>query len=152
MKDIDIEKRAQAAMANFKNGCNCSQSVLTAFGDLLNMSEDELMRLGSPFGGGIAGTRHVCGAVNAMLMINGMLDGYTKTEGDKKTHYSECRELMDKFAAQTGSIICKELLGIRADLAKDPAPRTPDYYAARSCHEYCYTAAKLIAEKLSKEG
>ena len=45
--------RREQAMAYFKQGFNCSQSVLRAYSDLFDMPEDELMKAGQSFGGGM---------------------------------------------------------------------------------------------------
>ena len=42
--------RREQAMAYFKQGFNCSQSVLRAYSDLFDMPEDELMKAGQSFG------------------------------------------------------------------------------------------------------
>ena len=44
--------RREQAMAYFKQGFNCSQSVLRAYSDLFDMPEDELMKAGQSFGCG----------------------------------------------------------------------------------------------------
>ena len=56
--------RREQAMAYFKQGFNCSQSVLRAYSDLFDMPEDELMKAGQSFGGGMGRLRLVCGAVS----------------------------------------------------------------------------------------
>ena len=53
--------RREQAMAYFKQGFNCSQSVLRAYSDLFDMPEDELMKAGQSFGGGMGRLRLVCG-------------------------------------------------------------------------------------------
>ena len=49
--------RREQAMAYFKQGFNCSQSVLRAYSDLFDMPEDELMKAGQSFGGGMGRLR-----------------------------------------------------------------------------------------------
>lgn len=67
--------RREQAMAYFKQGFNCSQSVLRAYSDLFDMPEDELMKAGQSFGGGMGRLRLVCGAVSGMFMVAGALTG-----------------------------------------------------------------------------
>ena len=68
---------AEKACNNFKIGYNCAQSVLLAFADKVNLSEDTALKLASSFGGGMGRLREVCGAVSSMFMIAGLLQGYT---------------------------------------------------------------------------
>ena len=61
--------RREQAMAYFKQGFNCSQSVLRAYSDLFDMPEDELMKAGQSFGGGMGRLRLVCGAVSGICLL-----------------------------------------------------------------------------------
>ena len=65
--------RREAARANFLNGYNCSQSIILAFEDLLPMEKSQLLKISSPFGGGMGRLREVCGSVSGMFMIVGLL-------------------------------------------------------------------------------
>jgi C_GCAxxG_C_C family probable redox protein len=108
-KELSPEEKAAAAERNFLSGCNCCQSVLLAFADELGQDADTLMRLGSPFGGGIGRLRETCGTVTGMLMVYGWLRGYTD-HADKPAHYERVRALVKEFTEKNGSIVCRELL------------------------------------------
>lgn len=143
----DADKKAELAETNFKTGCNCAQAVLLAFQAEIGLDEDTLMRLGAPFGGGMGRMREVCGAVTGMLMVLGLLKGYTKTEGDKSAHYATVRKLADAFRQANGSILCRELLaGTAVKPGVDPESRTPEYYKKRPCACYCADAARILFE------
>ena len=47
----------------FADGFNCSQSVLTASGGDYGLTEEQCLKLGCSFGGGIARKQLTCGAV-----------------------------------------------------------------------------------------
>jgi len=59
----------------------------------------------------------------------------------------EVQDLAARFSAQNGSIICRELLGLRAG-ASDPKPaeRTAKYYHERCCSDAVESAAALMEE------
>ena len=80
----------QKAEMLFKQGYNCSQAVLLAFCDELNLDKETAARLASSFGGGIGRMREVCGAVSGMCMVAGLCKGYSdpKDMEGKKRHYS----------------------------------------------------------------
>ena len=59
----------------FKQGFNCAQAVALAFADKLNMDQETIAKLASPFGGGFGRMREVCGAVSGMLVVLGYLEG-----------------------------------------------------------------------------
>lgn len=58
-------KRSDLARENFLKGYNCAQAVALAFSDVAGMSEEQLLKTLSPFGGGFGRLREVCGAFSA---------------------------------------------------------------------------------------
>ena len=57
-----MEERIQLAVSLFKNGYNCSQSVVAAFADLYGIDRSTALRMSASFGGGIGRMRLTCGA------------------------------------------------------------------------------------------
>ena len=92
--------RCEMAVGNHKKGCNYAQAVAWVFADKLGSSENEIFRFTEAFGGGMGGTRGVCGAVSAMVFVAGGIKslGIDKLpETNKKASYDFARELMEKF-------------------------------------------------------
>ena len=147
-----MNDRSEQAKEIFTNGANCAQAVLKAFCDRCGLTPDAAMRLASGFGGGIARQREVCGAVTGMTMAADLIRG--PGEGvDKETkdaHYALIRELCDEFRAETGSIICRELLGLAPNQTDSPVSeaRTPAYYKKRPCAELVALAAGILSKRL----
>ena len=139
--------RKEAAMEYFKQGYNCSQSIMKAFMDLLPGDEETLMRLASAFGGGMGRLREVCGSVTGMFMVAGILYGYAGPETGKVKAglYAQIQELAKAFEQRNGSIVCRELLGL--DVKHDsstPEKRTGEYYKKRPCGELIGDAAEIL--------
>lgn len=134
----------------FAKGYNCSQAVLLAFAEELGMSFDMAARLSSSFGGGMGRLREVCGAVSGMFMVTGLLCGYADPEDHaaKTEHYKRIQQLAARFKEHTGSIICRELLGLEHKGADSHVPekRTAEYYKKRPCREMVEIAARITAE------
>jgi len=145
------EKR-QLAKRYFEDGYNCAQSVLLAFCDETKLTQDQAARLASTFGGGMGRMREVCGAVSAMFMVQGLLEGYTdpKAKEEKAAVYARVREVADSFREKNHSIICRDLL-IDTEVApgREPEARTKEYYERRPCGCYVEDAAELIAQALN---
>ena len=141
--------RREKAMANFKAGYNCSQSIALAFADLTDLDEKTLLKMASSFGGGMGRLREVCGSVSGMFMIAGLLYGYDgpETGAVKAEHYARIQELAHKFEEKHGSIVCRELLGlnVRHDVPV-PEARTEAYYKKRPCAEIIGDAAEILEE------
>ena len=109
----ETEQRVLRARELHRAGFNCSQAVFAACSDLYGIDEEQALRVSSSFGGGIGGTRSVCGAVCAMCMLEGLHSG-SSVRGDlqgKKANYSRVQALLEEFKQHHGnSIICAELL------------------------------------------
>ena len=145
--------RREAAMANFKNGYNCSQSIVLAFEDLLPVDGKQMLKLASSFGGGMGRLREVCGSVSGMFMIAGLLYGYDGPETGqvKADHYARIQELAHRFEEKHGSIVCREMLGlnVKHDVPV-PEARTAEYYKKRPCAEIIGDAAEILEQYINE--
>jgi len=146
-----MKDRSEQAKELFTNGANCAQSVLVAFCDRCGLAPDTAMKLASGFGAGLARQREVCGAVTGMTMVADLILGPEGSDkAAKDAHYALIRELCDEFRAETGSIICRELLGLAPKQTDSPVSeaRTPAYYKKRPCAELVALAAGILSKHL----
>ena len=172
----ETEKRVALGVAFFKQGYNCSQSVTLAFTDLYGISEPLMARISASFGGGIGRMRETCGSACAMFMLAGL---EVTNEEDlatpplpidknpypnpvlKKKDYEVVQRLANDFKAQTGSLLCKELLGLtkqRADgsipeikIVATPEARTDEYYRKRPCIRMVETSIRIYMNYLKEK-
>lgn len=134
------KEQAEKAERLFLEGCNCAQAVFAAFADEFGMDEDLAKRVACGLGGGVGRMREVCGAVSAAAMVIGMRLG-----PDKMKAYPAIQEFCAKFKAETGSIVCRDLLeGTGATSGGGPEARTPEYYRKRPCVELVKLAASML--------
>ena len=63
--------KSEKAVALFAKGYNCSQSVLTSFGQEFGLSEDDCLKISCAFGGGMGRRQLTCGAVTGALIVGG---------------------------------------------------------------------------------
>ena len=150
-----MKDHARLAHENFKRGYNCAQAVAIAFADEMGMSETELAKLASSFGGGMGKMREVCGAVSGALLVYGALRGNSDPEDGeaKKQHYARVQEFAARFKAEHETIICRELLhniGLKKESGGDPEDRTPEYYRTRPCVRFVETAATILEQMLAE--
>jgi C_GCAxxG_C_C family probable redox protein len=153
-----MKDHAMRAVELFFEGYNCAQSVLGAFAEDeevgLGLDFKKAVRLASALGGGLSRQRELCGAINGMCIVAGILFGYDKaadTEG-KKQLYADIQRLCDDFRARNGSIVCRELLGARKGQDTAPAPdaRTEEYYRTRPCARMIHDAAAVLDVELAR--
>ena len=98
--------REEKAIAYKQQGCNCCQAVLCAFEDELDLSVEDLKKIGAAFGMGMGCMEGNCGALCGAQIVLGLKEyqGYPIA--------AKARELHEAFKEKCGSTICKELKGI----------------------------------------
>ncbi len=143
------------AIELFKAGYNCAQAVFCTFCEEYGIDLQTGLRLSASFGGGLGRQREVCGTVSGMCMLAGLLyapDDPADADA-KAAHYARIQQLCGAFRAQTGSIICRELLGLsRPEGTPVPEPRTEAYYQKRPCAELCGIAAQVLDDYIRENG
>lgn len=146
------EDRVAKAVALFKEGYNCSQSVVAAFADLYGFTREQALHISASFGGGIGRMRETCGAACGMFLLAGLekcaIEG--KDRESKAANYALVQELAEKFKQRTGALRCADLLGLskKAPIVSTPEARTDQYYAKRPCAKMVEEAAKIWSEYL----
>lgn len=142
-----MSNKGKEARALFEQGYNCAQAVAGAFADEMGLPQETVVRTVSPFGGGMGRLREVCGAFSGALFVLGALYGYEDAAASEEKHrlYTEVQALAADFREQNGSLICRDLLGLRAG-ASDPKPaeRTAQYYHDRRCGDMVESAAAAM--------
>lgn len=141
------------AMNYFKQGYNCAQSVVAAFAEKLGADAEIIIKMSSSFGGGMGRLREVCGAVTGMFIVAGALYGYENPVDkiEKTSHYRRIQELASEFKKRTGSIVCRDLLGLGKGIdTPEPEDRTKEYYAKRPCVQIVGMAAEIIEDLINR--
>ena len=105
MKEMTLDERMDYA-ARRKKEMNCCQAVLVAFADKLGKVEDDLLRLGSGFGSGMATMEGTCGALVGAIMVSSLLSAEGEARNNSRAIMSRFKELCG------GATICRDLKGI----------------------------------------
>ena len=119
--EVREEDRVAKAVALFKEGYNCSQSVVTAFADLYGFTREQALHMSASFGGGIGRMRETCGA----------------EEFKKRNGALRCADLLG--------------LSGKEPVVSTPEARTERYYAKRPCARMVEEAARIWSEHLEKQ-
>ena len=148
--------RAERAKEYFFKGYACSQAVALAFCDVIGLEENVVCKIMLPFGGGVGRLRMTCGAISGMAAVIGMVFSEAEnTPENKKQTYAIVQELCGKFKAETGSLICAEVLAgmsIPVEVGGAAEERTKEYYKKRSCGDMVALAAQILDEYLQEKG
>lgn len=157
--EAETEARVAKGVALFKQGYNCSQSVAMAFADWYDVPMELMARLSASYGGGIGRMRETCGSALGIFMLAGLEVASVPANATIKGEtYAVVQRLAADFKAVTGSIVCKDLLGLnkqRADgsipeivICATPEARTDEYYRKRPCIRMVETAIRVYMNYL----
>ena len=98
----------------FARHYNCAQSVYAACGRSEGLTESQRLALAGPFGGGIAASGEVCGALTGALLALGEASE-AEVAADpgsaRRAVYARSARLTEAFREAHGSILCRELTG-----------------------------------------
>ena len=148
---IDVAARAEQAVTYFKSGYNCAQAVYMAYANLFGMDTKTAAVIAAPMGAGIGRMREVCGTVSGAALIAGLAIPCDNPDDmtSKTRCYALVQQVAERFRLENGSIICRELLGMRQGADKpEPSERTPQYYRTRPCAALVGYSARILAEYL----
>ena len=152
-----MESKKNEAIQVFMNHYNCCQAVVLGHKDLIRQYHPELdnsslERMAVAFGGGVAGSGGICGALSGLCMVLGLIS--TEDFMDpafKQKQRDDIKELMDAFEDRFGSINCRD---IRDNINLEPFfendPDNKELYAQKPCNACVSYASDLISGFLSK--
>ncbi len=122
--------RAEKARELYLEGYNCAQAVALAFADLTGTDVETVKLASAPFGGGMGRLGEVCGAVSGMLMtLSFVRRRDTLDAREKAALYNEERVIAEMFRTRAGSILCRDLLMMRAGKKEGGGLACPDIVA-----------------------
>ena len=122
--------RAEKARELYLEGYNCAQAVALAFADLTGTDVETVKLASAPFGGGMGRLGEVCGAVSGMLMtLSFVRHRDTLDAREKAALYNEERVIAERFRTRAGSILCRDLLMMRAGKKEGGGLACPDIVA-----------------------
>lgn len=90
-------------------GYNCAQALLCSYAYECGISEKHAFKLTSGLGLGL-GSKHLCGALNAMSIILGSLVSNDIDDiSNKQEVYQKVSEQVKRFELENGSLLCEDL-------------------------------------------
>lgn len=134
----------------YLNNYLCSQAVLAAFAEELGLSEDQALKLGACFGGGMC-KGEVCGACTGALMALGLKYGQCESGAENRIKSNDATvRFLEQFSSENGSYICRELLGCDLTTQEGKKYAVENKLFSEICPKMVASAAK-IAEQLLNE-
>lgn len=108
-----MNRKIEQVIENFNRGFNCAQVIFSAYAEQLGLDISKATKISCGFGGGIGGTKQLCGAITGAYMVIGLKHGNSDAEDQesKKKTYDLINEFTSKFAAKNNSTLCEKLKG-----------------------------------------
>ena len=148
-----MNDRFELALHRFTHGYNCAQSVFTVFATDYNLDLETARKIAALFGGGVARSGELCGAINGGLMALGLhLATFDPTDSERKDRLNQLgQNFLERFRDQFGTHHCRNL--IKMEL------KTPqEHHAAREsgvfktqCPHYVAFAVATIETILAEQ-
>lgn len=150
----ELNQRIDKSVDLFKEGFNCTQSVVASFADLYGFNKEQALSMSASFGAGIGRMRLTCGAACGLFLLIGLDCGAcVGSDRQGKSHnYEMVQKMAEKFKEKNGCLICSELLGLKKDSQLNPQAeaRTATYYKKRPCPNIIHNAASLFVDYLKE--
>jgi len=148
-----LRQLARASVQYYKEGYNCAQSLLLAYGLESGADMQLLSAAAESFGVGMARLGETCGAVAGALMVIGLKHGRREVRDAvaTETTYQLAQEFSRRFTDLNGSIRCRELLGYEIGTADGMAAAEANV-AFTACPKYVHDAATIIADLIAERG
>ena len=128
---------------------HCSQAVFAAFAEELGLTDEQALKIGACFGGGMR-KGEVCGACAGALMALGLKYGQAEEqdiESRLKTNEVTDR-FMAKFKEENGSYMCKELLGCDLSTEEGIAVALEKKFFTEFCPKMVESATRIAEDIL----
>jgi len=135
------------AVETFRDGINCTQAILSAWGSRHGLDRDTAMKLGGAFGSGM-NMGETCGAVTGALMVIGLRHAKVSKSGflSRDRTERETLEFVERFKARNGTVSCKELLGCDLGTPEGRAAAKRDRSFKTRCPKFVRDAAEILEE------
>ena len=140
----------EQAVAYYKQGYTCAQSILASFAARYGLQQNLAFRIGEPFGAGTSCSGDMCGSVTGAIMVLGLQYGSTLSNDDaaRSYTYQRVQELIHRFKEIHGSIQCTDLLGYDLYDAQQLQKVWEKGLFIQLCPTFVRDAAQILVEML----
>jgi C_GCAxxG_C_C family probable redox protein len=144
-----METKKTKAIEAFRSGLNCSQSVLFAYTDDLNLDKKAALSIACGFGAGMGRLQETCGAVTGSFMVLSVYtcNKYTENADRKNTSYELIRDFNEMFTAMHDSAKCRDIINCNL-LTEEGRKYAADNNVFATICEKCITDSIEILDEL----
>ncbi|MCX7786599.1 MAG: C-GCAxxG-C-C family protein [Spirochaetes bacterium] len=111
-----MEKSCEECLRYFNSGgeggFNCAESTVYGLTTILDIPANDLIRIATPFGGGLSRNGYICGSLLMGILFLGYRFGRENPNASRVPAYQAADTLVQKFRSKYGAIDCRELTGL----------------------------------------
>lgn len=142
-------KTEQEVLEKFGEGFDCSQVVLRNVHEKLGITEEEALKIGACFGGGMW-HGETCGCVVGALAAIGIKYATTKpNDQEAKDKLLKIKaEFEEEFCKKNGSYICKEILGYNLSVPEEMEKIQEEKLLETKCPKVVLSACEILEKMI----
>jgi len=145
------EKVVKLAMSYAANGFLCSESVLLAISDWLEIQSELIPKIATGFGAGMGGRGLVCGAISGGIMALGLEFGRNDVKKQERNPYWFAVELLKRFEKEFGYVMCRELTGCDFTTEAGRKKYAEERLWETKCRQYIESATAIVLDLVSEK-
>jgi C_GCAxxG_C_C family probable redox protein len=140
-------KLGEKAADRFRGGYNCAQSVLLTMFEHWNSRNELVPKIATGFGGGIGRCGSVCGALTGGVMAISVKYGTSEPSVNKRLKaYETVQKFYERFEAQNGSVLCKELIGFDLSVPEQRDKAVETNVVEEKCTVFVKKAVEILLD------
>ncbi len=141
--------KTEEVLKKFAEGFDCSQVVLLNFHDKLGITEEEALKIGACFGGGMW-HGETCGCVMGALAAIGLKYATTKpNDHEAKDRLLGIKaEFEEKFCKKNGSCICREILGYNLSVPEEMEKIQEEKLLETKCPKVVLSTCEILEKMI----
>lgn len=141
----------ETAKSYAAKGYLCSESVLLAISQWLEIRSELIPKIATGFGAGIGGQGMVCGALAGGIMALGLKFGRKNIEKQDAKPYWFAFEFLRRFEREYGCVTCRELTGCDFNTETGRKKYADEKMWETTCSQYIETASGIVFDLIHEK-
>lgn len=142
----NLEETIHRAGELYRGNFHCCEAIMIAVSEHLGYENDLLLKISSPFGGGMTANGSACGSLVAAYLCMGIFKGRSSANESRDAANGAADRIYKKFCEKYGSVECRNIIGYDR---KDP--KAVALYAKKVKCEVCIPLAKEVTGWILEE-
>lgn len=142
----NLEETINRAGNLYGGSFHCCEAILMAVSEHLGYENDLLLKISSPFGGGMTANGSACGSLIAAYLCMGIFKGRSSVNENRDAANSAADRVYKRFCEKYGSAECRNIIGYDR---KDP--KAVELYAKKVKCEVCIPLVKEVTRWILEE-